>query len=73
MRLTGLATKGTLACVGLGAFLTAAVSRFGYLNRLVQKPNKEVSMTTKSHGFAVSLLDVLSGIGTGIAGEALLA
>ncbi len=30
-------------------------------------------MTTKSHGFAVSLLDVLSGIGTGIAGEALLA
>jgi hypothetical protein len=64
LRLTGLASKGTLVCVGLGGFLAAAASRFVFLNRFLQKPDEEVSMTTKSQsGFAVSMLDVFSGIG----------
>ena len=76
LRLTGLAAEGSipLACVGLGAFLSAVFSRLLNLSLLVQE-KREVPMTTKHkhHVLAASMLDVISGTGTGIAAGALLA
>jgi hypothetical protein len=75
LRLTGLAVQGSIpwACVGLGAFFTAVSSRLLNPNLLVRK--RRMPMTTKHnhHVFAASVLDVVSGTGTGIAAGALLA
>jgi len=75
LRLTGLVEQGSIpwVCVGLGAFFTAVVSRLLNLNLLVRR--RRMPMTTKHnhHVFAGSMLDAISGTGTGITAGALLA
>lgn len=75
LRLTGLVAQGSIpwTCVGLGAFFTAVFSRLLNLSLLVRK--RRTPMTTKrnQHAFAASMLNAISGTGTGIAAGALLA
>jgi hypothetical protein len=77
LRLTGLTWQGSIpcACVGLGALCVAVVSRCLAL-KLLTREVQEGSMTTKRsevrRQFAVSLFDVISGIGAGTAAGALL-
>jgi len=76
LRLTGLVGQGATpwAKVGFGAFCVAVLSRLLYVVLLGRSSKTEVpTAKTQKTVFAVSLFDVVSGIGASVAGSTLLA